>query len=37
MGSESVRAQVSAKWQDAFSRLNREAPGIAGLMSFSEV
>lgn len=36
MGSESVRAQVSAKWQDAFARLNREAPGIAGLMSFSE-
>ncbi|KIK83953.1 hypothetical protein PAXRUDRAFT_832015 [Paxillus rubicundulus Ve08.2h10] len=36
MTSNAVRAQVAAKWQDAFTRLNRAEPGITGLMSFSE-
>ncbi|THH16538.1 hypothetical protein EW146_g4118 [Bondarzewia mesenterica] len=36
MASDTVRAQVGAKWQDAFTRLNRSAPGITGLMTFSE-
>ncbi|KAF8843343.1 hypothetical protein BDN67DRAFT_988510 [Paxillus ammoniavirescens] len=36
MASNAVRAQVAAKWQDSFTRLNRAEPGITGLMSFSE-
>ena len=37
MATDAVRAQVAAKWQYAFSRLNRGEPGISGLMSFSQV
>ncbi|KAF9220918.1 hypothetical protein BS17DRAFT_713130 [Gyrodon lividus] len=36
MASNAVRAQVAAKWQDSFTRLNRAESGITGLMSFSE-
>ncbi|KIJ64413.1 hypothetical protein HYDPIDRAFT_175406 [Hydnomerulius pinastri MD-312] len=36
MASSAVRAQVAAKWQESFARLNRTEPGIAGLMGFSE-
>ncbi|KAF8625915.1 hypothetical protein AX17_006641 [Amanita inopinata Kibby_2008] len=35
MATDAVRSQVAAKWQYAFSRLNRGEPGISGLMSFS--
>lgn len=37
MASNAVRAQVAAKWQESFARLNRTEPGILGLMAFSEV
>jgi len=37
MTSESGRNQVLAKWQEAFTRLNGNQPGIAGLMSFTKV
>lgn len=37
MATEALRAQVAAKWQDAFAKLNRDEPGISGLMSFSQV
>ncbi|KAH7885407.1 hypothetical protein F5I97DRAFT_2033205 [Phlebopus sp. FC_14] len=36
MASSAVRAQVAAKWQESFARLNRSEPGITGLMTFSE-
>ncbi|KAI6044752.1 hypothetical protein EDC04DRAFT_2932165 [Pisolithus marmoratus] len=36
MASNAVRAQVAAKWQDSFARLNRSEPGISGLMAFSD-
>ncbi|KAM6489967.1 Cullin homology [Amanita muscaria] len=36
MATDVVRAQVAAKWQYAFSRLNRGEPGISGLMTFSQ-
>lgn len=36
MASSAVRAQVAAKWQESFARLNRTEPGISGLMAFSE-
>ncbi|KIO06137.1 hypothetical protein M404DRAFT_946866 [Pisolithus tinctorius Marx 270] len=36
MVSNAVRAQVAAKWQDSFARLNRSEPGISGLMAFSD-
>ncbi|TFK66693.1 hypothetical protein BDN72DRAFT_771609 [Pluteus cervinus] len=35
MASDAVRAQVSAKWQESFARLNRDQPGITGLLNFS--
>ncbi|KAI9573680.1 hypothetical protein HD554DRAFT_2167242 [Boletus coccyginus] len=35
MASNAVRAQVAAKWQESFARINRADPGISGLMSFS--
>ncbi|KAN0087485.1 Cullin homology [Tylopilus felleus] len=35
MASNAVRAQVAAKWQESFARINRAEPGISGLMSFS--
>lgn len=37
MASNAVRAQVAAKWQESFARINRAEPGILGLMSFSHV
>ncbi|PFH45921.1 hypothetical protein AMATHDRAFT_70905 [Amanita thiersii Skay4041] len=36
MATEAVRSQVTAKWQYAFSRLNRDQPGITGLLTFSQ-
>ncbi|KAJ8593951.1 hypothetical protein M405DRAFT_809991 [Rhizopogon salebrosus TDB-379] len=36
MASNAVRAQVAAKWQESFNRLNRGEPGISGLLAFSE-
>ncbi|KAG1742334.1 uncharacterized protein EDB91DRAFT_1128723 [Suillus paluster] len=36
MASAAVRAQVAAKWQESFNRLNRSEPGISGLLAFSE-
>ncbi|KIM39184.1 hypothetical protein M413DRAFT_415749 [Hebeloma cylindrosporum] len=36
MATNALMSQVAAKWQDSFHRLNGEAPGISGLMSFSE-
>ncbi|KAI0269951.1 ubiquitin-protein ligase [Gloeopeniophorella convolvens] len=36
MASEALRNQVAAKWQDAFTRLNRGAAGISGLVEFSK-
>lgn len=36
MVSNAVRAQVAAKWQESFTRLNRSEPGISGLMAFSD-
>ncbi|KAG1843025.1 hypothetical protein DFJ58DRAFT_717883 [Suillus subalutaceus] len=36
MASAAVRAQVAAKWQESFNRLNRNEPGISGLLAFSE-
>jgi hypothetical protein len=36
-GPDLVRDQVNAKWQEVFSRLNRDQPGISGLLSVSEV
>ncbi|KAH7925590.1 hypothetical protein BV22DRAFT_1010971 [Leucogyrophana mollusca] len=36
MATNAVRAQVGAKWQESFARLNRGEPGITGLMAFSE-
>lgn len=35
--SAALRAQVASKWQEAFTRLNRDQPGISGLMEYSEV
>ena len=37
MATDALRAQVVAKWQDAFNRLNRGEPGISGLVTFSHV
>ncbi|KAF8349626.1 hypothetical protein F5887DRAFT_1059783 [Amanita rubescens] len=36
MATDALRSQVAAKWQYAFSRLNRGEPGISGLMAFSQ-
>lgn len=37
MATEAVRAHIAAKWQSSFTRLNRNQPGISGLLMFSEV
>lgn len=37
MATDALRAQVAHKWQDAFNLLNRDEPGISGLMTFSQV
>ncbi|KAH9480869.1 Anaphase-promoting complex subunit 2 [Psilocybe cubensis] len=36
MATDALRSQVAAKWQESFHRLNSDAPGISGLMNFSE-
>ncbi|KAF8812048.1 hypothetical protein BYT27DRAFT_6431262 [Phlegmacium glaucopus] len=36
MATDAVRSQVAAKWQESFNRLNGSAPGISGLLNFSE-
>lgn len=37
MASEAIQRQIATKWQGSFTRLNRDQPGILGLLSFSEV
>jgi anaphase-promoting complex subunit 2 len=37
MTTDAVPSQVAAKWQESFNRLNGNAPGISGLLSYSEV
>jgi hypothetical protein len=37
MTSEVGKNQILAKWQEAFTRLNGNQPGIAGLMDFTKV
>lgn len=37
MATDTLRSQVAAKWRDAFTRINREQPGITGLLTFSQV
>ena len=37
MVTDAVRSQVASRWQDSFNRLNRNAPGISGLMEYSDV
>ncbi|OSX59891.1 hypothetical protein POSPLADRAFT_1149567 [Postia placenta MAD-698-R-SB12] len=36
MASEAIQRQIATKWQGSFTRLNRDQPGILGLLSFSE-
>jgi len=36
MASDALRHQVAARWQESFSRLNRNERGISGLVTFSE-
>ncbi|KAF9564194.1 hypothetical protein CPC08DRAFT_734567 [Agrocybe pediades] len=36
MATDALKSQVAAKWQESFHRLNADAPGIVGLMQFSE-
>ncbi|KAF9255181.1 ubiquitin-protein ligase [Marasmius fiardii PR-910] len=36
MTTDALRSQVVAKWQSSFQRINRNKPGITGLLSFSE-
>ncbi|KAF8965881.1 ubiquitin-protein ligase [Flammula alnicola] len=36
MATDALKSQVGAKWQESFHRLNGDALGISGLMSFSE-
>ena len=36
MASDALRHQVAAKWQESFSRLNRNEQGISGLIAFSD-
>jgi anaphase-promoting complex subunit 2 len=35
MASDALRHQVAAKWQESFSRLNRNEQGISGLVAYS--
>ena len=37
MATEALRAQVAAKWQESFNRMNKGNSGISGLMTFSQV
>ncbi|KAJ3771281.1 hypothetical protein FB446DRAFT_741057 [Lentinula raphanica] len=36
MATDALRAQVAAKWQESFARLNQNEPGIVGLLNFSQ-
>ncbi|KAE9403240.1 hypothetical protein BT96DRAFT_964565 [Gymnopus androsaceus JB14] len=36
MATDALRAQVAAKWQESFTRLNQNEPGIVGLLNFSQ-
>ncbi|PPR07923.1 hypothetical protein CVT24_000903 [Panaeolus cyanescens] len=36
MATEALRQQVATKWQESFNRLNNNAPGITGLLNYSE-
>ncbi|KAJ7214100.1 hypothetical protein GGX14DRAFT_618390 [Mycena pura] len=36
MAGDALRAQVTARWQEGFTRLNRAEPGISGLIAYSE-
>ncbi|EGO24136.1 hypothetical protein SERLADRAFT_416324 [Serpula lacrymans var. lacrymans S7.9] len=36
MATNALRAQVAAKWQESFGRLNHGEPGISGLIALSE-
>ncbi|KAF9066458.1 hypothetical protein BDP27DRAFT_1449691 [Rhodocollybia butyracea] len=36
MATDALRAQVAAKWQESFSRLNQNEAGIVGLLNFSQ-
>ncbi|KAF9054879.1 hypothetical protein BJ165DRAFT_741999 [Panaeolus papilionaceus] len=36
MATDALRQQVAAKWQESFKRLNNNAPGISGLLNYSE-
>lgn len=37
MATDALRSQITSKWQESFNRLNRNVPGISGLLNFSEV
>ncbi|KAJ3735886.1 hypothetical protein DFJ43DRAFT_1054769 [Lentinula guzmanii] len=36
MATDALRAQVAAKWQESFARLNHNEPGIVGLLNFTQ-
>ncbi|KAG7091912.1 hypothetical protein E1B28_008307 [Marasmius oreades] len=36
MSTDALRSQVASKWQSSFLRINRNEPGITGLLSFSQ-
>ncbi|PPQ77098.1 hypothetical protein CVT26_004515 [Gymnopilus dilepis] len=36
MATDAIKSQVAAKWQEAFERLNGDAPGVSGLIEYSE-
>lgn len=36
MATDALRAQVATKWQESFTRLNQNEPGIVGLLNFSQ-
>ncbi|KAF7305903.1 Anaphase-promoting complex subunit 2 [Mycena chlorophos] len=36
MATAALRSQVQAKWNEGFARLNRNDPGITGLMTYTE-
>ncbi|KDR83236.1 hypothetical protein GALMADRAFT_206844 [Galerina marginata CBS 339.88] len=36
MATDALKSQVASKWHESFQRLNADAPGISGLLKFSE-
>ncbi|KAF5376816.1 hypothetical protein D9757_008906 [Collybiopsis confluens] len=36
MATDALRAQVASKWQESFTRLNQNEPGLVGLLNFSQ-